>query len=62
MTLEMTARQNADTLETGVARSVREEYSSWGAGAANALDFFPPLVGLVDSGREDGGRVLLVTT
>lgn len=61
MTFEMTAWQNADTLVTGVARSVRDEYSSWAMDTAVDRDFFLPVTGFCDSDREDGGRVLLET-
>ena len=58
MTLDRTAWQKAETLETAVERSVSDEY--WRSGtdaAADGLDFRAFLVPLA-WGLDDGGRVL----
>jgi hypothetical protein len=58
MTFDKTAWQKVDTLDTGVANSVRELYWISGTDVAEALDFLPPLDDFVDD-LEDGGRALL---
>jgi len=58
MTFDRTAWQKAETLETGVARSVSDEY--WRSGTAvtpDGLDFRAPLAGL-PGGLDDGGSDL----
>lgn len=62
MTFDNTAWQKAETLETGLASSVREPYWRPGTGAAeDCLGFFPPLADLVGS-LEGGGRILFKAT
>ncbi len=59
MTFDRTPWQNAETPETGVARSVSDEY--WRSGTVvtpDGLDFLAPLAGL-PWGLDDGGRDLL---
>lgn len=62
MTFDNTAWQKAETLETGLASSVREPYWRPETGAAeDGLDFFPPLADLV-GGLDGGGRNLFKAT
>jgi hypothetical protein len=57
MTLDKTAWQKAETLETGVASSVSEECCKSGTKAGEGLDLFPALGDLLD--LDEDGRVLL---
>lgn len=58
MTLDSTARQKAETLATGVARSVIEEYRRSGVAENVDPDLLDPFVDLV-GGREDDGSVFV---